>query len=78
MLHKPYTTGYLRMHDYQIKPYLETLMTVRTTIVRWRPRIGWRRACQPTTARCAIGRLAVPNATLDNELQPREMIPRCR
>jgi hypothetical protein len=28
------------------------------------------RACQPTTARCAIGRLAVPNATLDNELQP--------
>ena len=29
-----------------------------------------RRACQPTTARCAIGRLAVPNATLDNELQP--------
>ena len=43
---------------------------VRTTIVRWRPLIGWRRACQPTTARCAIGRLAVPNATLDNELQP--------
>ena len=43
---------------------------VRTTIVRWRPLIGWRRASQPTTTRCAIGHLVVPDATLDNELQP--------